>query len=323
MSKQLGILLINIGTPDAPTEDAVRAYLQEFLSDPLVVDYPRWLWNPLLEGIILKVRPPKSARLYQRIWQDDGSPLLAHMRSIAAKLNQRHPDWKVAIGMRYGSPSLGEGLQKLRQHSVNNLLLFPLFPQYSSTTTLSAIRAARDLAGEFNFHSVQVIENYHDHPAYIQALSDSIQAARMQFGDPEKTLLSFHSIPRRYVTRKKDPYLAQCQQTAKLLMAAAGLETSQGEVVFQSRFGPEPWISPYLAERLAGLGEKGCQSLQVICPGFAADCLETLEEVAQEGKELFQRAGGSKFHYIPALNDSDNHLKALSKIIKDSLNSKS
>jgi ferrochelatase len=319
MNEQLGILLINVGTPDAPTEDAVRVYLQEFLNDPLVVDYPRWLWKPLLEGIILKVRPPKSARLYQKIWQNSESPILTYMQSISEKLGQLHRDWQVAIGMRYGNPSLQIGLEELHLKGVRELVIFPLFPQYSTTTSLSAIQATQELVGEFNFHSIRVIENYHDHPAYIEALSESIQTARNQFGNPEKTLLSFHSIPRRYVTNKKDPYLSHCQTTARLVNQGTESEKNQMEVVFQSRFGPEPWLSPYLSDRLTSLGESGCQSLQVICPGFAADCLETLEEVAVDGRDLFQEAGGGDFHYIPALNDSENHLQALSAIIKDFL----
>ena len=210
-------------------------------------------------------------------------------------------------------------MEELQQKGVQELVIFPLFPQYSTSTSLTSIRAARDLAVEFNFQTVRVIESYHDHPAYIQALSKAIQAAHKQFGEPERTLLSFHSIPRRYVSRKNDPYLSHCQQSSSLLIRAAGLDSARVETTFQSRFGPEPWLSPYLTDTLTRLGNEGCQSLQVICPGFSVDCLETLEEVALGGRELFQNAGGGKFHYIPALNAGSEHIRALSGIIEDFL----
>lgn len=322
MQKQVGILLINIGTPDAPTEDAVRVYLEEFLTDPWVVDYPRWLWKPVLHGIILKTRPPKSARAYQKIWEESGSPLLVQMRSLAAKLRKRHTNWEIAIGMRYGNPSIRMGLEDLREKGVDDLLIFPLFPQYSITTSLSAIRLAEELTAEFDFQNIRVLSSYHDHPAYIEALKASILKARRPAGSMERLLISFHSIPKRYVTRKNDPYLSHCQKTATLLASELGLDQSRLEMAFQSRFGPEPWLSPGFSDILTKLGNDGCQSLQVICPGFAMDCLETLEEVAQEGKLLFQQAGGGNYHYIPALNDSEEHLQALSIIIQGFLEGK-
>ena len=319
MNQKTGILLINLGTPDAPEEEAVRDYLQEFLSDPLVIDYPRWFWNPLLNKIILKTRPPKSAALYKKIWNINGSPIVLYTESISAKLNLLRPDWQVAFGMRYGNPSLQRRLKEFHESGVEKLIVCPLFPQFSTTTSLTAIQAVKDLLPNFSFKTVTVIDDYHDHPAYIEALAKSIEIAREQSGRPERFVFSFHSIPQRYILKKNDPYLSHCQKTVSLVAQKAGLLTSEMDLVFQSKFGPERWLSPFLNHTLSRLGENGCESVQVICPGFAADCLETLEEVAGEGKDIFQEAGGGKFQYIPALNDSHQHINALCEIIEDSL----
>ncbi len=320
MNHKLGILLINIGTPDAPTEKAVRDFLAEFLSDPQVVDYPRWLWMPILEKIILRKRPQKSALLYKKIWTASGSPLLCLMQSMATKLVQKNPGWEVSIGMSYGNPSIGQGLKELREKGVAHLVVFPLFPQYSSTTNLTAIlKTKAGLAVGSGFKSVTIIKDYHNHPAYISALAGSLQDAWALTGKPEKTLFSFHGVPKRYITRKGEPYQTKCYDTSSLVSQKAGLQASDTDVAFQSRFGPEAWLDPYTDNTIKTLGEEGCKNLHVLCPGFAVDCLETLEEIAIHGKDIFSQAGGGEFHYIPALNDSDSQIRALAEIIKDSL----
>lgn len=316
MTKQTGILLLNLGTPDAPTPEALRSYLAEFLGDPYVVDYPRWLWNPILNHIILRTRPARSAKLYASIWQEDGSPLLTITQSIAAKLNQQNPDFHIVVGMRYGQPSVQEALQELQQKDIHELIVLPLFPQYTSTTSTTAIEhVKKSLQEGFNFHRVTFIEEYHDHKAYIMALAASIRQAWQQTGKPEKLVFSFHSIPKRYVTWKGEPYQEQCYTTAALTAQQLELRPEEYQVVFQSKFGPEPWLSPFTDDTLEELGAAKTGSAHVVCPGFAADCLETLEEIAIEGKHEFQSAGGGDFHYIPALNDSDLHIQALNEII--------
>lgn len=320
MDQKIGVLLINVGTPDDPTEDAVRAFLSEFLSDPLVVDYPRWLWKPILNRIILPRRPQRSALLYEKIWGESGSPLLLYMKSIAKKITHDLAGWPVTIGMRYGNPSISSGLADLRDQGVTDLVIFPLFPQYSSTTSGTAIEKTRqELIASFGFQNVTFIKDYHKHPAYISALADSIQEARSQNGKPDITLFSYHGVPKRLVTKKGEPYQNQCLATAHLTAGEIGLKNSEVAVSFQSRFGPEAWLEPNTDEMLVNLAQGGCEKIQVICPGFSADCLETLEEISIQGKILFSEAGGKEFYYIPALNDRDVHIQALAEIIRDAL----
>ncbi|NQS92397.1 MAG: ferrochelatase [Chloroflexi bacterium] len=323
MDQKIGVLLINIGTPDAPTSEAVYTFLSEFLRDPFVVDYPRWLWKPILEKIILRTRPKKSARNYAKIWKESGSPLLYITRSIASKLEKLNPDWQVAIGMRYGNPSIKNGLHELIEEGVTQLVILPLFPQYSSTTSLTALRhTEKQIASASGFHTVTTIESYHDHPAYISALAGSIEEAWSLTGKPAKTLFSFHGVPQRYIKKKGEPYQTQCYETFRLVSEKVGLEVSETAISFQSRFGPESWLKPYTDETLMTFGAEACKNIQVLCPGFAADCLETLEEIAIQGKNLFTQAGGEKFHYIPALNDNENHIQALSEIIIGAIGNK-
>lgn len=320
MDQKIGVLLINIGTPDAPTEEAVYRFLSEFLNDPHVVDYPAWLWKPILNGIILRTRPKKSARNYAKIWKDTGSPLLSITQSIGNKLGKSSPGWEVAIGMRYGNPSIKDGLNTLHDNEIKHLVVLPLYPQFSSTTSLTSIENARQVLESVpGFDKVTIIEDYHAHPAYISALADSLQKTWKKIGKPEKTLFSFHGVPRRYVTNKGEPYREQCLETYRLISREVSLQREEIGFSFQSRFGPEPWLQPYTDKVLSALGSERCKSLQVICPGFPADCLETLEEIALDGKELFIQAGGGEFHYIPALNDSDPHIYALSEIILGAL----
>lgn len=320
MNPRTGILFLNIGTPASPSEEDVRAYLAEFLSDPYLVDYPRWLWMPILKGIILKSRPARSARLYQKIWQEDGSPLLTITRSIARKTAELQPGLATAVGMRYGQPSTRDGLQDLKEQGIEHLVLFPLYPHYSSTTSTTALeKAYEELDSGFDFPIVTAISSYHEHPAYIQALAASIRQDQEQHGQPEKLMFSFHGIPQRFDDHGSPAYTEQCRLTAKLTARDLGLGPEEYQIVFQSRFGPEPWLQPYADEALEALGKSGLKSLAVICPGFAADCLETLEEIAIEGQEIFHQAGGGAYRYIPALNDGEAHIRALLTIINDTI----
>jgi ferrochelatase len=323
MNKETGVLLLNIGTPDAPTPEAVREYLAEFLSDPYLIDFPRWFWLPILNKIILRSRPARSAALYASIWQESGSPLLTATQSIAEKIRQANPGWHIAVGMRYGCPSIREGLDQLAAAGVDHLVIFPLFPQYSSTTNLTAIEHTfKQIEAGFNFEEITVIEDYHDHPAYIRALAASIKTEWAVSGQPERLLFSFHGVPRRYVTRKGEPYQDQCCATAALVADQLSLQSDEYIVSFQSRFGPEPWLTPYTDETLEELGAHKLDRLGVVCPGFAADCLETLEEIAIQGREVYEESGGEGFRYIPALNDSELHIQALSAVIADALKHK-
>ncbi len=320
MTNKTGILLINIGTPDSPTPEDVSKFLFEFLSDPLVVDYPRWLWNPILDNIILKTRPKKSAKLYEKIWGENGSPLLWITKSIAIKMGDKFPNHYIAVGMRYGKPSIEKALREMQDNGVTDLSIYPLFPQYSSTTTLTALKKTAELIDKkFEFDSVKTIEPYFNHPAYIEALAGSIKETFAKMGKPEKLLFSFHGVPKRLITRKGEKYQAQCNKTAELTAKVLGLSETDYIVSYQSRFGPEPWLMPYTDKVLQTLGTNGVNNVHIICPGFSADCLETLEEISIEYKKMFLEAGGENFHYIPALNDSQAHISALTQIIKDHL----
>lgn len=313
-----GLLLLNIGTPEAPTQSALRSYLREFLSDPQIVDYPSFIWQPILQQIILRVRPRKSARLYQEIWTEAGSPLLTLSESLAAKLAGRWPELHVQLGMRYGKPSIEQGLRALRAAKVEHLMLMPLFPQYSLTTTRTSLDKAQEfLAGELEFEQVRIVEPYFEHPAYIGALAASIRASWEGPEPPQQSVFSYHGVPQRYVGRKGDPYYAQCLATSELLAKALDLDPSQWTTSFQSRFGPEPWLQPYTDKLLASLGGKGAASLKVVCPGFALDCLETLEEINIQGRRAYEQAGGKGFGYVPALNDSELQVNMLSEILAD------
>jgi ferrochelatase len=320
---QAGVLLINLGTPDAPTPEAIRRYLREFLSDDRVVDVEPWLWWPILNGIILRTRPKKLAARYAAIWGQDGGPLLAIGRQQAAGLASRLQAQlgrpiPVALAMRYGNPSVQAGLAELEQQGVRRVLVLPLFPQYSASTTASALDAVFDaLKLRRWLPELRTINHYHDAPGYIGALADSVHAHWQQAGRGEHLLLSFHGIPRRYFALG-DPYYCECQKTGRLLAAALGLAEGDWSLSFQSRFGREEWLKPYTDEQLRQLAQRGIKTLDVIAPGFAADCLETLEEIAEEYHALFAGLGG-ELRYIPALNASQRHLDALTGLIGDQL----
>jgi ferrochelatase len=308
-----GILLVNLGTPDAPTTKALRSYLAEFLWDKRVTELPRWFWWLVLHGVILRIRPASSARLYEKVWTENGSPLLSISKAQAEILQQKlGEEFKVVLAMRYGNPSIASGLEELR--NVERIIILPLYPQYASATTGSSFDAIANVLKTWRrVPDLRFISHYHDHSAYINALIAQIKAYWNEHGVPEKLLFSFHGIPKRFAIAG-DPYGDQCHTTAKLV--ALGLEIENWELVFQSRFGREEWLQPYTDHRLIALAKEGIKRVDVVCPGFSADCLETLDEINRENREIFLEAGGEEFHYIPALNDSDEHIEALVKILK-------
>ena len=310
------VLLIQLGTPDAPEPAAVRRYLREFLSDPLVVQLPRWLWLPILYGPILRARPPRTAALYRSIWMDMGSPLSVYSSALAQALEQELA-LPVALGMRYGNPRLVDAVASLRARGATDLLVLPLFPQYSRSTSESAWIAARKAAGDMNLH---LVDSYATHPAYLRALAATIERERATRGEPERWLLSFHGIPKAQAKRG-DPYAAQCEATALALAELARLPAGRWEFSFQSRFGPQPWLQPYTDRRLEELGAERIASLAVLCPGFAADCLETLEEIGVRGREGFQHAGGGELRLVPCLNAQPPWVAALAEIVREALSS--
>ncbi len=320
----VGILLTNLGTPDAPTTTALRAYLKEFLWDPRVVEQPRWLWWLILNGIILNTRPAKSAALYQSVWTEDGSPLMAAGKKQCKKLQQALCDSMgessdesvhVELAMRYGKPSIQSGLEALREKNCRKIIILPLYPQYSATTTGSTFDAVADVLKTWRrVPELHLIDAYHKHPAYIEALADSVRTHWAEHGRPERLLMSFHGIPERYF-KAGDSYPCQCRVTARLLREALDLDEETAQITFQSRFGKEPWVQPYTDETLKEWGKAGVKSVDVICPGFAADCLETLEEICSENRNYFLSAGGEQYRYIPALNDSTAHISALKQIV--------
>ncbi|MFV0275574.1 MAG: ferrochelatase [Parahaliea sp.] len=320
----IGVLITNLGTPDAPTTGALRRYLRQFLSDPRVVDAPRWLWWPALNGIILNVRPRRSAAAYRKVWTAEGSPLLLHTRAQAQALGEAlagtaGPRVKVAFAMRYGSPAIGETIQALWDQGARRLLVLPLYPQYSGPTTASTFDAlAQDLGRRRWLPEVRFVGDYHRHPAYIAALADSVREHWRQHPRAERLLLSFHSMPRRYVDRG-DPYYDQCLATSRALAAALGLAEHEWTLCFQSRFGREPWLEPYTDATLRALPEQGVRSVEVICPGFSADCLETIEEIGMENRACFVQAGGERYDYIPCLNSSPPHIEALRQVVMENL----
>lgn len=318
-----GILLCNLGSPDAPTPAAVRRYLAQFLSDPRVVEIPRLLWWPILHGIILRTRPAKSAAKYATVWTPDGSPL----KTITAKqskllqgwLGQRGHRVQVEWAMRYGSPSIADGLDRLRAQGAQRILVFNAYPQYCAATTASVMdEVGRWLQAQRWQPELRTVHQYHDEPAYIDALASSLRAHWQREGGPARHLvMSFHGMPERTLYLG-DPYHCQAQKTARLLAERLGLQPGSWRVAFQSRFGRAKWLGPSTEAVLQELGRLG-GDVDVICPGFAADCLETLEEIAVEGAETFRHAGGSRLRYAPCLNDSSEGMAALSAIAERQL----
>jgi ferrochelatase len=310
-----GVLLTNLGTPDAPERKAVRRYLAEFLSDPRVVERPRWLWLPVLYGIILNIRPRQSAEAYAKVWSKEGSPLLVISRrlteAVAERLQQEvGMPVPVALGMRYGNPSVESALNALRDRGAERIVALPLYPQYSASTTGSTFDAIADVLKRWRWvPKLRFITHYHDDAGYIEALASSIRAWREKNGAGEKLLLSFHGIPQRYFDAG-DPYHCHCQKTARLLAETLDLDAEGMALSFQSRIGPEAWLKPYTDETLKSWAGAGVRRVDVAAPGFAVDCLETLEEIAMRYAEDFGEHGG-ELRYIPALNDEPAHVEAL------------
>jgi len=314
-----GVLLVNLGTPDAPTPAALRRYLGEFLADPRVTELPRWLWWLILHGVILRLRPRRSALKYQQIWTETGSPLLsisqAQTQALSLSLGE---EFKVALAMRYGNPSIAAGLEELRQANAQRIVILPLYPQYSGSTTGSTFDAIADVLKTWRrVPDLRFISHYYEQSAYIQALAVQIKNYWAKHGIPDQLLFSFHGVPKRFVIAG-DPYFTQCQKTAQLVAAEMNLTADKWTLVFQSRFGREEWLKPSIDHTLTALGKLGLKRVDVICPGFAADCVETLEEINQENRQVFLKAGGHIFHYIPALNDNNEHIQALVALVRDS-----
>ncbi|EIV5826012.1 ferrochelatase [Klebsiella pneumoniae] len=309
-----GILLANLGTPDAPTPGAVKRYLRQFLSDKRVVDTSRLLWWPLLRGVILPIRSPRVAKLYQSVWMEEGSPLMVYSRRQQQALAARLPDTPVALGMSYGSPSLASAVDDLLAQGVKHIVVLPLYPQYSCSTVAAVWdELARILAKKRAIPGISFIRDYAEHPDYIHALAASVRASFAVHGEPDLLLLSYHGIPQRYANQGDD-YPQRCRDTTRELVSALGLPPERVMMTFQSRFGREPWLTPYTDETLKMLGEKGTKHIQVLCPGFAADCLETLEEIAVQNREIFLEAGGKQYEYIPALNADAAHIEMMDNL---------
>ncbi len=323
--KKIGVLLAQLGTPDAPTPQALRPYLKEFLSDPRVIDLHPLKWLPILYLAILPRRPARSARLYQRIWQSAGSPLLIHSRAQEEGLQQRLGDaYRVILGMRYGRPPIEEAMQTLAAEQIERILVFPMFPQFSASTTGSVYDAVNRaalgrrcplfFARRRRMPTLRFVPPYYDHPAYIDALKTTIQEAVERRGkQPDRYLITFHGIPQRYVD-EGDPYRRHSEETARLLAAALGLKPEQWVCGFQSRFGKEPWLQPYTEDILRDLGGQEVRDLVAACPGFTADCLETLDEIGHQGAVQFKEGGGEELHLVPCLNNHPAWLDAMAAI---------
>jgi ferrochelatase len=319
-----GILLANLGTPEAPTAAALRPYLKQFLSDPRVVEIPRPIWWLILNGIILNTRPKKSAEKYAAIWTREGSPLRVHTEKQAKLLRgwlgeRIATPFQVEYAMRYGQPSIPETLSRMHAEGCDRILVLPAYPQYAASSTASVVDAACAwLLQTRNQPALRTVRHYHDHPAYIAALAANIRDDWQMHGRPDVLLMSFHGVP-RYTLDRGDPYHCECHKTARLLREALGLDEAQARITFQSRFGRAEWLQPYTDKTLAALGKAGVGRIDVVAPGFTADCLETLEELAMEGRETFLTAGGKVFRYIPALNEHPAWIEALGRIALENL----
>ncbi len=315
-----GVLLVNLGTPEAPTISAIRRYLAQFLADPRVVEIPRLIWLPILYLFVLSLRPKRLTQAYASIWTDEGSPLLAisqrQAEGLCAALKREHGrEIPVSLAMTYGVPGIPTALAALESENVRRIVVLPMYPQYSGSTTAAAFDAIfAQMRGRRWVPELRTIGSYHDHPAYIAALENSVRRHWQSQGRGDHLLISFHGIPQRYV-ELGDPYYCQCQKTARLLAEALALNSEEHSVSFQSRFGRTPWVQPYTDSKIVELAQRGVRQLDSICPGFSADCLETLEEVSIRYGEEFRAAGGDALRYIPALNDHPEHIEALSGIL--------
>jgi len=314
-----GILLTNLGTPNAPTPKAVRRYLAEFLSDPRVVKIPRLIWLPLLYGIILRVRPRKTAALYRAIWDNEkGSPLLYHSKDLTEKLHALADDKSISVklAMRYGDPSLEQTLAAFREEQIQRLIILPLYPQYAEATTGTTFAKVSEILTRWRWlPTIVSLHQYADNDAYIRAVADSIKQHWQTTPKSEHLIFSYHGLPADS-RPKGDPYACYCEKTTRLLRETLNLNNEETTLTYQSRFGPAKWLQPYTIETLTNLALQGVKSVDVVCPGFAVDCLETLEEIRIQNAEAFVEAGGERLNYIPALNASDQHAAMLYDIVK-------
>ena len=322
-SPRQGILLCNLGTPDAPRPAELRRYLKEFLSDPRVVEIPRLLWWMILNLIILRIRPRRSAKLYQSVWTEAGSPLMLYSQEQVAAVKQRlaekYGDIPVVLGMRYGNPSMASAIKQLTDQNVRDIIVLPLYPQYAGATTGSTFDAIAKTFTKLRWvPELQFINGYHKSEGYLDALCTTIKRHIEQHGQPDKFVFSYHGTPERYL-KNGDPYHCFCHQTTRLVREKLGFDESQVMTTFQSRFGREPWLQPYTDKTLEQLPEDGVKHVAVICPGFSSDCLETIEEINMEARESFIESGGDQFHYIPCLNDDPVHIDALVSILEKRL----
>ena len=321
-SDKIGILLTNLGTPDSPTPKSLKRYLNQFLMDQRVVDLPRALWLPILKLIILNIRPKKSAKLYDKIWTEEGSPLLAISKKIVKRIDKKFENkgnFFVVLGMRYGNPSIQKAMEFFKKKEVSKILVFPLYPQSGSPTTSSTFDAVNNyLKTEPWIPHLRFISGYHDDSDYITLLTKSVEESFLTNGKPEKLIFSFHGMPLRYL-KNGDPYYCFSHKTARLVAEKLKLKKNEYDLAFQSRFGREEWLKPYIEDIIENYKREGIKSLQIISPAFSVDCLETLEEINIQYKKLFLEGGGEKFHYIPCLNDSRGHIEMIERIIEKNI----
>ena len=318
-----GILLTNLGTPDEPTAPSLKTYLRQFLSDERVIETPKPIWWLILNGIVLRTRPAKSAKAYQSVWTDDGSPLLLYTKKqknlIKEKLEKKYSNLVFDIGMRYGNPSIAEGLNNLRKQNCDRIIVLPLYPQYCAATTGSTFDAVAFELQKWRWvPSLRFIGSYYDQPLYIQALKNSIEEFWSKNDKPKKLLFSYHGIPKKYLD-KGDPYHCFCRKTTRLVAESMNLPEDNYMTTFQSRFGPAEWLQPYTDKTIESLAKEGTDDIHVISPAFSSDCLETIEELNEENREIFMENGGKKFGYIPCLNDRDDHILLLTSLLENEL----
>lgn len=319
--KKIGVLLLNLGTPEAPTPKAVRQFLRTFLSDPSVVKLPRVLWWPILNGVILPFRPKKVAQAYKKIWTPLGSPLQViseqQRDNLQTLFDNEQAQIKVKLAMRYNAPTIESAIAEFEQAQIQELVVFPLYPQYSTSTTGSTLDAVTQACENKAFKQHQ-IETYATHPAYLDALRAQVRQYLKTHDAPDKLIFSYHGLPKKFI-KAGDPYYSECLATSRALIQKAGLPKGRTLTTFQSRLGAAEWITPYTDVTLKKLPKQGVKHVAVLCPGFSADCLETLEEINMQNREIFMKAGGKQFDYLPALNASDLHINALARIIKEKL----
>lgn len=322
---RVGVLLTNLGTPEAPTAKALRPYLKQFLWDPRVVEVPRPLWWLILNGIILRVRPKRSAAAYAEVWTDEGSPLLTHSlnqaKALQSSLAQHYGDQIVVdVAMRYGQPSIPSVIDSMLSAGVRKLIVLPLYPQYSAATTGSTFDAiADDFKQRRWLPDFRFVSHYHDHKKYISTVANRIKAHWAEHGRADKLLFSYHGMPQKYL-EKGDPYHCECHKTTRLIAEQLGLAPNEYLTTFQSRFGNDPWLQPYTDETLKALPQQEIKSVQIICPGFSSDCLETIEEIGGENRDYFLEAGGERYEYIPCLNADSDHIELMQTIIEEQAN---